>query len=233
MKIAIHQPHYFPWLGYFDKLKKVDKFVLLDQVQLEKGSQMIRNRVLDTNGCIKYLTISADTNNYLSKQYNDICTKNNEIWTVRQLNALGNYYKKSEYYGEIFPIVREFLSNDFQTVCECTIGSIRLMCELLGITTSIVYQSDVIYNRELRKSDLVFSICESLGADVYFSGKGASVDYLQKGHFAEHNIKIEFQEFTHPKYRQINAREFVAGLSILDVLFNCGIDGTKEFLSIY
>ena len=230
MKIAIHQPHYFPWLGYFDKMKKVDKFVLLDQVQFEKGSQMIRNRVLDNNGFIKYLTISADTKNYLSKPYNDISTKDNEIWTVRQLNALENYYKKADYYGEVFPIIQDFLSTDFKTVCECTIGSIQLVCELLEIKTSIVYQSDVSYNRDMKKSDLVFSICDSLGADVYYSGKGASVNYLNRDCFAEHNINIVFQEFKHPEYGQINSQKFVAGLSILDVLFNCGINGAKAFL---
>lgn len=228
MIVSIHQPHYFPWFGYFDKMAKSDTFVLLDEVQFEKGSQMIRNRVIDNNGDIKYITISADTKDYLNKPYCELQTKNIDIWTTKQKNSLQNYYRYSDFYKEIFPIISEFLSRDYATVCEWTIESIKLVRELLGIDTPIIFQSEVEYDRTKKRSDLVYAICNALGASEYLSGRGASVDYLDREKFAENGVQIVFQDIDHPVYNQCNTDDFIKGISIIDMLFNCGITGTKE-----
>lgn len=228
MKIAIHQPHYFPWIGYFDKLAKSDSFVLLDEVQLEKGSQMVRNKVLDNNGEIKFITISGDTKNFLGLRYCDLLTKNKEEWTTRQYNALENYYRKSGYKSEILPVLSDFFSNDYQTICEWVCASIILTRDLLDIDTPLIFQSQIDYDKTQKKSDLVNSICLSMGADTYLSGRGGSVDYLDRDKFASDGISIEFQDFVHPNYKQCNSNKFIPGLSIVDMLFNCGIDNTKE-----
>ena len=150
MKAAIHQPHYFPWIGYFDKMAKADTFVILDQVQFEKGSQMVRNRVLDGNGEIKYITISGDTKDFLNREYRELLTKD------------------------------------------------------------------------------VDAICNAIGVDTYFSGRGASMTYLNREKFAENGVKIVFQDFKHPIYPQCSTSEFVPGVSILDMLFNCGITESRR-----
>ena len=228
MIVAIHQPHYFPWIGYFDKMAKSDAFVLLDEVQFEKGSQMIRNRVLDNNGEIKYITISADTKDYLNRPYRDLLTKNINEWTKRQKNALNNYYRDATYYREIFPIINEFLSKDYITVCEWTIGSINLISRLLNIDTPIINQSEIKYDRAKKKSELVYSICNALDADKYLSGRGASVDYLDREKFLANGVQIVFQDVVCPVYKQCNTNQFVPGISIIDMLFNCGVFGTRE-----
>ncbi|MGI5977546.1 MAG: WbqC family protein [Candidatus Limivicinus sp.] len=229
MKASIHQPHYFPWVGYFDKMAKADVFVLLDEVQLEKSSQMIRNRVLDGNGNIKYLTISGDTKNFLSRKYCELKTKDVDRWTGRQLNALRDYYRTAAFRDEILPIIEDFFTRDYETVCQWTCGSLLLVRELLGIKTKIIYQSDIEYDRENKRSDLVYAICNAIGADIYFSGRGASVRYLDREKFASHGVQIVFQDFKHPMYSQCSSPEnFTPGLSILDMLFNCGIEETKR-----
>lgn len=227
MKVAIHQPHYFPWMGYFDKMAKSDQFVLLDKVQLEKGSQMIRNRVI-CDGKIKYLTITADTKDYLSRYYSDILVKDMEVWKNNQLNALKNYYRESCYFSEVYSFVEEFLHNEYLLLCEWTSASIYWIKEILGIETKIIMQSDIDYNNDFRNSDLILDICRSLKADVYVSGKGASAKYLKQDQFEHRGIKIEFQKFIHPVYAQVGAKNFVSGLSILDCLFNMGMKGTKD-----
>ena len=229
MRIAIHQPHYFPWLGYFDKIGKADTFVLLDCVQFEKGSQMIRNRVLSDTGEIKYITISADIKHFLEREYRDIRVKNPKEWKNKQINALMNYYRKAKYREEGLKIFEDFLSNDYQTLCEWTCESIRLVCRLLNIGTKIVYQSEVGYKDEGKKSNLVLAICKALKSECYFSGQGGSVAYLDKQKFAENGISIEFQEFVHPVYRQCGGDSFVPGLSVLDMFLNCGIEKTKKW----
>lgn len=228
MRIAIHQPHYFPWIGYFDKMAKSDGFVLLDEVQLEKGSPMVRNRVLDQAGEIKFLTISGDTKDFLNRKYSELATKDVEQWTQRQLNALQNYYRKAKFYKEMLPVMEDFFRQEHETICQWVCASIQLVRELLDIKTPLIYQSDVDYDRQCRRSDLVYAICKALGADTYFSGRGASVEYLDREKFAENGVGIVFQDFQHPEYSQCGREGFVPGVSVLDMLFNCGVEETRR-----
>lgn len=228
MRIAIHQPHYFPWIGYFDKMAKSDGFVLLDEVQLEKGSPMVRNRVLDQAGEIKFLTISGDTKDFLNRKYSELPTKDVQQWTQRQINALQNYYRKAKYNKEMFPVMENFFKQEHETICQWVCASIVFVRELLDIKTPLIYQSDVNYDRQCRRSDLVYAICKALGADTYFSGRGASVEYLDREKFSENGVNIVFQDFTHPVYSQCGREAFVPGVSILDMLFNCGIEQTRQ-----
>ena len=228
MKIAIHQPHYFPWIGYFDKIAKVDKFILLDQVQFEKGSQMIRNRVVSDAGVIKYITLSADTRNFLEREYRDILIKNADEWKTRQKNVLKNYYRGSEFSDEIMSMLNVFWRNNYQTVCEWTCKSIELICGLLNIGTELLYQSNILYEKDNKRSDLVLSICKNLEADYYFAGKGASVKYLDYQKFKNNGIDIVFQDFQHPVYKQCSSETFIPGVSVIDMLFNCGVKETKR-----
>ena len=227
MRVAIHQPHYFPWIGYFDKMAKCDKFVILDEVQMEKNSQMQRNRVL-CDGNIKYITISADIKGFLDKRYSEILIKNKEVWSQNQLNALKNYYRKSKYFDEVYVVIETFLKNNYLTLCEWTVNSIILIKNLLEIETQLVFQSTIDYDKGSKQSDLVLDICRKLNANIYISGRGASVRYLNQEMFDKYGISIEFQEFIHPVYPQINVPDFVPGLSIIDCLFNLGINLTKE-----
>lgn len=228
MIVAIHQPHYFPWIGYFDKMAKADVFVLLDQVQLEKNSLMLKNRVLDKNGEVKFITISGETKGFLDKEYRDILTKDVEIWTTRQMNALRDYYRKAAFSREIFSLLGEFFKKGFPTVCQWTCASIELVRNLLDIPTPLIYQSDMDYDRENRRSDLVYAICKAIGADTYFSGRGASMKYLDREKFVVNGVKIIFQDFCPPIYPQCNAKEFTPGISILDMLFNLGIEESRR-----
>lgn len=228
MRAAIHQPHYFPWIGYFDKMAKADAFVILDQVQFEKGSQMVRNRVLDGSGEIKYITISGETKDFLNREYRDLRTKDVESWTSRQMNALQNYYRKAAYRQEIFPLLETFFRRDYSTICQWACASMELARELLDIRTPLMYQSDIDYDRDNKRSDLVYAICNAIGADTYFSGRGASMTYLDREKFAANGVKIVFQDFQHPVYPQCNAKKFTPGISVLDLLFNCGIAESRR-----
>lgn len=228
MKAAIHQPHYFPWIGYFDKMAKADSFVILDQVQFEKGSQMVRNRVLDGNGEIKYITISGETKDFLNREYRELLTKDVESWTSRQMNALQSYYRRAACRKEIFPLLEELFQQGYPTICQWTCASMELVRELLDIRTPLIYQSTIDYDRDNKRSDLVYAICNAIGADTYFSGRGASMAYLGREKFAKNNVKIVFQDFQHPVYPQCNAKEFTPGISVLDMLFNCGIEESRR-----
>lgn len=228
MRVAIHQPHYFPWLGYFDKMAKVDAFILLDQVQFVKASQMVRNRIINPNGELQYLTIMADKRGYCDKMYSEISTVNNKEWKAKNLSLLRAWYRKGKGYNEMLQHMEQFFEQDFLTVCEWTIASINMIRELLDVRTPLILQSNVPYDHNNKKSDMDMELCKAVGADTYFSGRGASVEYLDREKFAENGVKIVFQDFTHPVYPQCNSNEFIPGISILDLLFNCGIEETRR-----
>ena len=211
MTVGIHQPHYFPWLGFLDKVAKSDMFVILDQVQLEKGSQMIRNRVLDTNGNIKYLTIAADTRNFLDREYRSIEIKDKDVWIRNQKNALINYYRRSRCFDEAYAFMESFYKNDFTTLFEWVFESVKEVCRVLAIDTPFVLQSEIEYDRDNRKSDMILEICRALSADTYLSGHGGSSQYLVREKFRDSGIEIRFQTFEHPVYRQYQKSEFQDG----------------------
>lgn len=228
MKVAIHQPHYFPWIGYFDKMAKADAFVLMDTVQDVPRSYMNRNRVIDSSGNVKLITISGDTKHSREKEYREIQAIDIPEWTQKHWNMLQNYYRKATGAKEIFPLIEDFLSREYPSVCQWTCASIDFVRQILDIRTPLIYQSDVDYDKSKRRSELILALCTGVGADVYFSGRGASVDYLDRENFAKDGVRIVFQDFVHPVYPQVNTQEFIPGISILDMLFNCGIEESRR-----
>ena len=229
MIIGIHQPHYFPWLGYFDKMAKSDVFILLDDVQMEKGSYMYRNRILDQNGRIVYLTISGDKHGFLHRSYKEIASSNDAVWLQKQAMAIKCAYQDSPYFDEVWHSIEDLFEPNAHTICSYCVRSVLRIKDLLGITTRIVMQSDMIYDRTKQKNDLVLELCKTLGADGYLSGNGAK-KYTDESSFEKAGIRLRYQQCTLPTYQQMHTSEFIGGLSILDALFACGIKKTIALL---
>jgi len=99
--------------------------------------------------------------------------------------------------------------------------------DLFGINTQLVYQSAIDYCRESKKNDLVLELCEAVHSEAYLSGTGAK-KYMELDTFTKRNIAVEFQEFSCPQYQQAYSPEFIPNLSSLDLLFNCGIEKSRE-----
>lgn len=227
MRVAIHQPHYFPWVGYFDKMAQVDQFILLDQVQFEKGSYMYRNRILSNTGKVCYLTISAEKHGFLTKEYREIVTRDNEGWQRKQIAQIENAYSKSPFFVEVWNEIEPIFCNDSTKLCDIAIKSIEAIRNVLNIKTKLILQSSLSYDTHRRKNDLVLALCKAVGADLYVSGNGAR-SYMEESAFSDEGIQVAYQKFKPPVYGQRGTSEFVPGLSMLDMLFNCGIEETKR-----
>lgn len=228
MMVAIHQPHYFPWLGYLAKMASVDKFILMDTVQLEKCSYMIRNRVIDLDGNIKYLTISAEKHGFLEKEYREIRIKEFLTYTIRQKNLIYSAYKYCKYFDEICDAIAPIFREEHELLCEVTIHSINILREIFKINTPVALQSDIELDKSLKKGKLVLEICKAFGADVYYAGRGTSMQYLDVEECEREGVHVVYQNFCHPIYEQIGNHPFVQGLSALDLLFNQGIEKSRE-----
>lgn len=229
MKVAIHQPHYFPWLGYLDKMAKVDKFILMDEVQLTDSSYMYRHQLLTWDGKTKFITIPFEKENYKHKYYNEILLNDAICWQKKHVDFISQNYKKSPFFIDVMDVISPIFANKYSSLCDVTVNSIKIMADLFKIKTELVLQSSLSYPKESKKNQLVLDLCLAANADYYLSGNGAR-SYMDLTPFNYNNIQVEFQSFSQPIYPQYSSECFIPGLSVLDMLFSIGIaDSIDKF----
>jgi hypothetical protein len=213
MKCAIHQPNFFPWLGYFDKIKSCDSFVILDDAQIQKTGGTYTNRVaLNVGGVSKNYTAPIVKS---SLQINEIEFLANN-WRDKLIKTLQANYAKSKnfklYKDEIF----EMISNKENNLALYNENVIFKICDLLKIdTTHIVKSSDM--NITTTSTQRLIDICKDVKCDTYISGGGGD-NYQEQELYDKHNIKLAYQEYKHPVYTQ-KSDDFIAGLSAIDYIF--------------
>ncbi len=227
MKAAIHQPHYFPWIGYMDKMAKAEKFIILDEVQLVDGSPMLRNKFLNVNGMEAMLSLSVCKKGRLEKETKDIVLFEIERVQKRHKKFLEYNYKRTPFFNEIMEHIEPIFCKKYHYLVEINVDTICLLKDMLGITTKLIYQSQLSYDKEGRKSDLLISLCQAVKADIYLSGNGAR-KYMDVESFERKGIKVIYQNFAHPVYQQTGTEEFVSNLSALDMLFQVGINRGRD-----
>lgn len=227
MVVGIHQPNFLPWMGYFDKMDRSDVFILLDEVQLSDSDMTQRSRVLNVNGEARYLTVAFEKKGYMRRELREVGLNHNIDWQQRHLDYLKGTYGKARYYDEVMELLHPIWYKNYDRLIDVNLRGIQILREILGIETKLIFQSSIDYNRESKKSELVLDICRTLGADKYLSGTGAR-KYLDVDAFHNQGMVVEFQRFEPPCYSQISSEVFVPGLSLLDVLLNCGIDETRR-----
>ena len=226
MITAIHQPHYFPWLGYLDKMAKADQFIILDEVQLTDRSPMIRNKFLSFDGSEKMLSLSVQKKGYREKKTKDIELFNIEKVQECHRKFFEYNYKKAVHFDEIMEVIHPIFCRSYCKLIEIQMDTVFLLKRLFSIDTDIIYQSHLQYDRENKKSDLIQALCNEVGADVYLSGNGAR-KYMDVSSFERDGIHVVYQNFAYPVYQQFRLRDFVPNLSSLDILFHLGIDDAK------
>ena len=218
MRLAIHQPQYLPWLGYLDKLDRADVFVLLDTVQFKKNEWQNRNRIRTAQGW-QYLTVPVL---HEFPQRMDLVRINNQTdWRRKHAQTLETHYGKAPYYGRYAQVFRDLLACDWERLSLLNEAALSALAGAFGITTPIVKASQFAA-REERTGRLV-DLCKALGADCYLAGAGGR-GYMNIAEFEAAGIAVEFQDFVSPEYAQVY-RPFIAGLSAVDLLFNCGRHG--------
>jgi hypothetical protein len=227
MILSIHQPSYFPWLGMLDKIRNSDVYMVMDEVQLSDSGYQHRNLFLTADGRGKFLTIPLVKKDYLKIPLREIRIAAQD-WRSKHLNFIEQNYGKHPFAAEIMPRVEEFFAVDHERLVEAAVASMRLTFELFRIGAKIIFQSEMSYDRSLRRGELVVALARAAGADCYLSGTGARA-YLDESAFAD--LTLRYSEFAHPSYPQHRQGTFCAGLSSLDALFNLGAEGARALLA--
>lgn len=226
MILSIHQPSYFPWIGLLHKIAKSDVYMVMDEVQLSDSGFQNRNLFLSPDGKEKFLTIGFNKKGYLSRRFCDLEITQSD-WQAKHLNTLKAYYGKYRFFAEVSSYIEPIFLNEYSLLLNPVVESMRISMQILNIPTKIIYQHELQYDRETKKSDLVLSLVKAVGADIYLAGTG-SKNYMQLDAFREQNIQVSFNQFFHPEYPQKYQRKFQPGISCLDLFFNVGIDKARE-----
>ncbi len=227
MRIAIHQPEYFPWLGFIDKARRVDALVMLDSVQFDRASLQHRAKVIGANGVV-WLTIPFV---HRFPQRIDAVEIAEPRFALKQWKTLQACYGRAAGWRSAAPKLEALLgaSSKSTLMTDVTIPSVRLLLEAFGVATRVVRASEL--RSEGDKGELVLNLCRELGATSYLSGRSGA-NYLDAKAFAAAGIELEIQAFTVPTYprlRDVTAGE-QRGISALDAWLNLGDESARALL---
>jgi hypothetical protein len=233
MRVAIHQPNFLPWLGLFQRISLVDTFVFFDHVQAMGGrSWLSRNRLL-IGGKEAWLSIPVRKSGRLGQLVSEVEINYEPDFVQKFLRTIEYNYKKAPYFNDIFPMIAGLIDSRQTFIAAVNMEFIRWVCELLGLSVRFLRSSDLVTANShlsgLAGNDLVLGICRAAGARQYVSG-GGCLDFIRPEAFESVGIPFYFQRFDHPIYRQIQTKQFVSHLSVLDALFNVGPEETRHMV---
>jgi hypothetical protein len=223
MIVAAHQPNFLPWLGFFDKMRKADLFLLVDHVQFER--QNFQNRtMIKTGDGPRWATVPVRQNSRDERIVDKLIDNSRQgrlRWGRKLLTTLKYAYQAAPHFSAYEPELTEIFESPWESLALLNIRLIEFCREALGIRTPMRRSSEL--DIKGAKSDMVLDLCRQLKADAYLAGTGGSRGYLDAAAFAQEGVRILWQDFRHPRYAQAPAREaFVEKMSALDLLFNCG-----------
>lgn len=226
MILSGHQHNYLPWFGFFEKLIVADVFVIDDTSQYEKKSFMNRNKIKTSQGS-QWLTVPIKSKNSIKKSNNEIYIDYSKNWIQKHKKALKVNYGKSPYFHYFHSDLCEILDKNHKTLLSLNWDLINYISNILEIDTKILFSSNMSCQK-YKKSDFVLEMCKECGVNTYFSGQ-LGADYLIEDDFEKNNINIIYQRKKEIVYNQ-QYDSFIPNLSIIDILFNCGISETKHLL---
>lgn len=213
MLVAIHQPHYLPWLGYLHRMAQADLFIVLDHVQFERGNYQNRTQVR-VNGAAHWLTVPVLQRSQ-KERIVDKTIDTAQDWAATHLETL-----RRGYGAAAAAPLKSIYETPWERLADLDAALLEFLRAAFGIRTPLVNSSEL--DVEGAKSELVLNLCEAVGARALLVGLGGSRRYLDRAAFARAGVELVFQEFNHPIYPQRGPMPFIGGLSALDLLFNCG-----------
>jgi hypothetical protein len=230
MKIAIMQPYFFPYIGYFQLVNAVDKFVFYDDVNFITRGWINRNRIL-CHGKDMLITVPLK-NASQNKLINEIKIVEDERWKQKLLKTLEMNYKKAPYFSEVYAIFQNVIKCDTTFISEMCINSVMAVSHYLGLSTIFEKSSEKYPDtRGLKREQRLIEICQKNNAKNYINPSGGKELY-KKEDFLRQNLYLFFIENTLPTYRQFN-HDFVPGLSIIDVMMFNSPEEIKKMSNQY
>lgn len=230
MKLAIMQPYFMPYIGYFQLMNSVDEFIIYDNIQYTKKGWINRNRIL-VNGSPQLITVPLKKDS----DYLDVIQRSlSDSWDKEKnkiLNTLKSFYRKAPQFDQTFYLIEQCLNVSDKNLFEFIYQTILLINDFLDIKTKISISSTIEIDHSLKSQDKVLSLCQAKNANVYINSIGGTELY-NKNVFKQHGIELNFIKSNPIQYKQFN-NEFVPWLSIIDVLMFNTSKQIRKYLNEY
>tara|TARA_B110000438_G_C15693827_1_gene598003 strand:- start:56 stop:775 length:720 start_codon:yes stop_codon:yes gene_type:complete len=219
--IAIHQPEHHPWLGFFKKMSQTDIFIFFDDVQYNSSGFQNRNYIKTNTG--KTL-LSVPVLSKFDSKINEIKIDKTKNWFKKHKKSIMINYSKTDFFEEYKNKIEEIYETEYEYLIELNTKVIKFFLNELKIKTKIIFSSSL--NLDSNSPKKILEICKKFNADKYISGVHWGLENLNLKEFSDNQIKIEFQKFLHPIYKQCHS-PFIPNLSTLDLILNEGENGRK------
>ena len=247
MKLGIHQPYFFPYIGYFHNIQAADDFVLCDRVQFAKGGWVDRNSIrANTPTGSTYIRPQLTKSSGSKFLIEELRLSTDDYWRNKLLKFIWHSYKNAQCVDEVYPFMQDLIACKPETLSDFNFHSVKALCELLGIETRLHFNAPELdevereldaltaeYNRSMpihRRQVRVIEFCKRMGMDTYINTVGG-VELYDREAFAAHGLGLEFVKSQPLAYVQFEGKPFVPNLSVIDVLMHSGPQGARAFLN--
>ena len=226
LTLAVLQPGYLPWLGFFDQMRRADVFIFYDDVQFDKHGWRNRNRIKAPDGTPHWLTVPVLHSGRNWPTILEVEIDNRTPWARKHVGTLRQFYRRAPFLDRYLPALEETLQRGWTRLVDLDLAVTGLICEWLALSRPTLRASQL--GIAGKQSERLLAMCQHVGAARYLSGDSAR-DYLDVDLFAQHGVTVQWQDYVHPVYPQPHGA-FVSHLSIVDLVFNCG-EESRMFLS--
>ncbi len=227
--VAIHQPNFLPWLGYFAKIASSDLFLVMDNAQFPKKGGSWSNRVkMRIGGEASWVTVPITRAYHGVRSVREIEIDERSPWRTKLLKTIRMNYARATYADEAFPLVERIITNPSTSLADYNLFGIQEIVRALGLDTAKLVVGSTL-DAPGAATSLLINMVKAVNGTTYLCGGGAS-GYQEDEKFAAEGIQLRYQAFSHPEYPQGRGTTFLAGLSIVDALMWCGTAGTASML---
>jgi len=227
MRVTIHQPDFLPWLGFFDRWRKCDLYIVLDDVQFIRRGWQHRDKIKTKDGA-RWLTVPVIKKGKYFQKISDVKIDNSLDWVAKHLKTIEINYGKAPNFERWYGKIQQVYRRKYSYLIDLNMDLLRLVAEEFRLSSPVVFSSR--YGIKSTSSQRLVDLSRAVGADEYFTGLG-SRKYLDTGLFERFGIRVVWQDFECPAYSQLHG-EFIGKLSVLDFLMMAqykGADGKLIF----
>ncbi len=232
MKLAIMQPYFFPYLGYFSLIKNTSFFVVFDNVQFIRHGWIDRNRILKPLDDWQYIKVPISKHNR-ETLIKDIKIKNDIDWVNRIISQVEHYKKKAPYYSVVVDILKQMERYKGESIVDVNINALSLVCNYLSIGFKYEISSNlkIDWSKITTPDDWALEISKYYNASEYYNPPGGK-DIFDGNKYRENGVELKFLSINLVEYNQ-NREVFEPGLSIIDVMMFNSPEKIKEMLDNY